>query len=321
VWRSQISVFFSKAKTAMVLGVAILFGSIFPYIGVVGNTKSYQDKVGVAVCVPPPSPCPCRHVGRHRLYLARVRSCQVAASICPSTAFALGLDYIALYESAQQARVSVVVLAARTVRLCDGDAPLIVLQSVTSANASTMVANFNLSISIGMMVIMGGIFLVLTWYFDNIMPTEYGVPMSPFFPVLPSKRSLHIASSLLWTLYTTAHRNRSAWRGVCDCSGYWRSVFSCCCRRIRARKPLFTSNAGTFTTDPLSANSFIEASDTHQQQLEASNKCVKISGLRKEFTTGCLGKEVKVAVDGADMTFYEGSINILLGHNGAGTVS
>ncbi len=93
-----------------------------------------------------------------------------------------------------------------------------------------------------------------------------------------------------------------------------------CCRRVRARKPLFTSNAGTFTTDPLTANSFIEASDTHQQQLEASNKCVKILGLRKEFTTGCVGKEVKVAVDGADMTFYEGSINILLGHNGAGTV-
>ncbi len=54
MWRSQISVFFSKAKTAMVLGVAILFGSIFLYIGVVGNTKSYQAKVGVAVCLPPP---------------------------------------------------------------------------------------------------------------------------------------------------------------------------------------------------------------------------------------------------------------------------
>ncbi len=59
--------------------------------------------------------------------VARVPSCQLAASICPSTAFALGLDYIALYESAQQVRVSAVVLAARTVRLCDGDAPPIVL--------------------------------------------------------------------------------------------------------------------------------------------------------------------------------------------------
>jgi hypothetical protein len=63
-----------------------------------------------------------------------------------------------------------------------------------------MVANFSLGISIGMMVIMGGIFLVLTWYFDNIMPTKYGVPMSPFFPVLPSKRSQHTACSLVSSL-------------------------------------------------------------------------------------------------------------------------
>lgn len=45
--RWQIAVFFSRAKTAMVIGVVILFGSVFPYIGVAGSSYSRSSKVCV----------------------------------------------------------------------------------------------------------------------------------------------------------------------------------------------------------------------------------------------------------------------------------
>ena len=41
----QVSVFFSRAKTATVMGVLLLFGSIFPYVGVSGPSYSYSAKV------------------------------------------------------------------------------------------------------------------------------------------------------------------------------------------------------------------------------------------------------------------------------------
>jgi ABC-type branched-subunit amino acid transport system ATPase component len=53
------------------------------------------------------------------------------------------------------------------------------------------------------------------------------------------------------------------------------------------------------------------------QGLVREKKCVTLSKLRKEFHGGC-GSATKVAVDGVDLTLTEGSITVLLGHNGAG---
>ena len=53
------------------------------------------------------------------------------------------------------------------------------------------------------------------------------------------------------------------------------------------------------------------------QGLVREKKCVTLTGLRKEFPGGC-GGTTKVAVDGVDLVLTEGSITVLLGHNGAG---
>ena len=53
------------------------------------------------------------------------------------------------------------------------------------------------------------------------------------------------------------------------------------------------------------------------QGLVREKKCVTLTGLRKEFPGGC-GGTTKVAVDGVDLVHTEGSITVLLGHNGAG---
>lgn len=44
-----------------------------------------------------------------------------------------------------------------------------------------------------------------------------------------------------------------------------------------------------------------------------AGRCVTIRGLRKEFDTP---DGIKKAVDGVDLTMYEGQIFALLGHNG-----
>lgn len=45
VTRPQMTVFFSKAKTAVIIGLVILFGSVFPDIAVEGGSVSSASKV------------------------------------------------------------------------------------------------------------------------------------------------------------------------------------------------------------------------------------------------------------------------------------
>ena len=64
-------------------------------------------------------------------------------------------------------------------------------------------------------------------------------------------------------------------------------------------------------------SSFIEPLDSRTQAMVRENKTVTLTGLRKEFPGDCTSV-TKVAVDNVDVVFPEGSITILLGHNGAG---
>jgi ATP-binding cassette, subfamily A (ABC1), member 3 len=61
--------------------------------------------------------------------------------------------------------------------------------------------------------------------------------------------------------------------------------------------------------------SFLELPDSALRAKAAAGKCVAVRGLRKEFDTP---DGTKVAVDNVDLTMYEGQIFVLLGHNGAG---
>lgn len=54
-------------------------------------------------------------------------------------------------------------------------------QGASAANAGNVVNNYSISIGFGMMAGMGTLFLLLTWYLDNVLPTEYGVPQPPLF--------------------------------------------------------------------------------------------------------------------------------------------
>lgn len=52
--------------------------------------------------------------------------------------------------------------------------------------------------------------------------------------------------------------------------------------------------------------------------LSDAGKTITIKNLRKEFSSVIDKTATRVAVDGVDLTMYEGQIFVLLGHNGAG---
>ena len=52
--------------------------------------------------------------------------------------------------------------------------------------------------------------------------------------------------------------------------------------------------------------------------LEQAGRVISLRSLRKEFTSLVDKSATRLAVDGVDLTMYEGQIFVLLGHNGAG---
>jgi hypothetical protein len=148
----------------MVMGVLILFGSVFPYIAVAGPSYSTSEKMG--------------------------------ASIMPATAFALCLDRIAGLESSEQ--------------------------GATNGNLATVVNNFSLSQGFGMLILMIFLFLFLTWYLDNVLPSEFGVPKPPWFPLTTSTRTYKSMFPLAAVCSWCCKRRHC-------CVEYWKEV--CPCRR------------------------------------------------------------------------------------------
>ena len=62
-------------------------------------------------------------------------------------------------------------------------------QGASSASINGLYGGFKLAGGYGMLALMAVLFLVITWYFDNVIPSEYGVPLPPWFPFTASKLS------------------------------------------------------------------------------------------------------------------------------------
>jgi ATP-binding cassette subfamily A (ABC1) protein 3 len=114
---------------------------------------------------------------------------------------------------------------------------------------------------------------VLTWYMDNIWPSEYGTHEPWYFVFNPY---------------------------------YWGKRFGL----YEPPRALSTSTG----VSPENVN-VEEVPQNLQAQFE-EKKCVDIRNLRKEFITP--QGNVKVAVNGLNLTMFQGQITALLGHNGAG---
>ncbi|XP_054008555.1 cholesterol transporter ABCA5-like isoform X2 [Hylaeus anthracinus] len=118
------------------------------------------------------------------------------------------------------------------------------------------------------------LYACLAYYFDSVIPSEYGIKRSPWFCFTPR---------------------------------FW-------CQRKAPRVP--SSNG--------ESNSFIPGEETNRDiepvvREMKGREAIRIVGLYKSYHK-CRKPEIK-AVDGINLTIYEGQITAILGHNGAGKTS
>lgn len=96
---------------------------------------------------------------------------------------------------------------------------------------------------------------------------------------------------------------------------YWRDLFGC--ESSTRTNPPLPSNE-----QPLLGEAEEEGKKSHTEEVDAElrrqedeGRCLSIRGLRKVFKATA-GGEDRVAVEGLNLTLYEGQITALLGHNG-----
>ena len=81
------------------------------------------------------------------------------------------------------------------------------LVGVQWSNSSEESNNFSYSLCVGMLVVDALLYGALAWYFDKIIPSEFGTHLVPWFPFLPScKPSLLVIFVLLYPINAIPHR-------------------------------------------------------------------------------------------------------------------
>ena len=221
----------------------------------------------------------------------------LAAFLAP-TAFAMGTDVFGQYEGANMG-----------------------MQWVDITTKSGNLPEFTVGSSFLMLYVDTILYLFLAWYFDNVLPSAFGTPRSPWFCVTPGwwcprwadKRNFHCC---LACVDDEAQIDDDNAHGPAPE------------REHHTRRHVhFTGRCWTMRGSPEA-----EAEETEGSNASSSNSRVetlspelyerapvRIRKLRKVYgrAFGC-NTQPKVAVEGLDLDLVSGNITCLLGHNGAG---
>ncbi|KAG6960403.1 hypothetical protein JG688_00009613 [Phytophthora aleatoria] len=214
--------------------------------------------------------------------MSKSNSSKYLGALAPPTAFALGIDD--LVRRAQLGRGMAYAMGLI-------ESPI----TVPSAFAMSW-----------FLILDSFILVVLGWYFDNVLPQEFGVrkPWNFLFVKeywLPSTRNnkdVVVLESPSTNSSPQTHYSFGSPPGV----------------RLLHQ----TSSDGSIVMmkDRPGLVASVEPVNAVLSEQERKGTCLQIRGLRKEFSSD--GGEVKVAVQGLNLTLYAGQISALLGHNGAG---
>eukprot|EP00735_Rhodelphis_limneticus_P009137 TRINITY_DN2560_c0_g1::TRINITY_DN2560_c0_g1_i1::g.19179::m.19179 TRINITY_DN2560_c0_g1::TRINITY_DN2560_c0_g1_i1::g.19179 ORF type:complete len:1829 (-),score=670.14,sp/Q84M24/AB1A_ARATH/37.15/0.0,ABC2_membrane_3/PF12698.2/1.1e-20,ABC2_membrane_3/PF12698.2/2.6e-40,ABC_tran/PF00005.22/8e-28,ABC_tran/PF00005.22/9.3e-22,AAA_21/PF13304.1/3.6,AAA_21/PF13304.1/0.00028,AAA_21/PF13304.1/1.1e+02,AAA_21/PF13304.1/0.00011,AAA_15/PF13175.1/1,AAA_15/PF13175.1/5.1e+02,AAA_15/PF13175.1/0.52,ABC2_membrane/PF01061 len=181
------------------------------------------------------------------------------ASLSPPVAFGLAMSTLATLEAGQ-----------------------------TGAQWSNLYENFNnysVGTGLSMMILDFFLYAFLGWYFDQVVPSEWGTKRPWYFLLTPS---------------------------------YWAEVFPCLnISSVSGRGSASEREVllGGMEESEISQNEHVEGVPNELKLQESRGECVLIRGLKREFDTP---RGIKVAVDNLNLTMYKGQITALLGHNGAG---
>ena len=240
-----LATFFSKSKTAAILGPILLFSFYFPYYAVSDPSMSTGVKILVSLLSP--------------------------------SAFALGAGVLASWEAGQI--------------------------GVNNVTIFQVVDNYDFFTCLLMMTLDAVLYGFLAWYFDKILPSEYGTQLPWYFPLTRLKNCCCCFFSS-----SKASRSSRAERLDEDLSQSLLSPAESKLERLSSAGR--QKNKGTPDGGP--REEAVHADLTSQI---GENRSVSIRHLGKVFkTTG----EDRIAVDNLNLDLFEGQITCLLGHNGAG---
>uniref|UniRef100_A0AAV1VE52 ABC transporter domain-containing protein n=1 Tax=Peronospora matthiolae TaxID=2874970 RepID=A0AAV1VE52_9STRA len=152
------------------------------------------------------------------------------------------------------------------------------------------------------------ILVALGWYFDNVLPQEFGIRkpwnflfVKDFWRPLSSTavdRDVVVLESPSMDSPPRTYKSFASPQGT------------------RLSHHTSTNRSIVMMKDRPEFVACMEAVDATLAAQERKGTCLQIRGLRKEFALD--NGEVNVAVGGLDLTLYTGQITALLGHNGAG---
>lgn len=159
------------------------------------------------------------------------------------------------------------------------------LANINSGDYSVMTSLIMLSVDCVL-------YWILTWYFTNVFPGEYGIPKKFYFPFTKN---------------------------------YWTNIFSSKVKRDKKRPPIILMDDEEEAQMELDAkmqewDSYELDESTFQPLSEEmlQKRTVVIRDLKKQFDAN--GNQT-VAVDGLSLDFVEGELFGFLGSNGAGILS
>jgi len=154
---------------------------------------------------------------------------------------------------------------------------------VHNDNLNEVTDNFKMMTAIVMMFFDALLYGVLAWYFDAVMPKEFGTRLPWYFPVSPA----------YWKKTLCGSRGRAGGLGM--------------------EEALLPSGVRDEDDD----DSFQHSPDVESVPPEMESRVgIKIRKLYKEFPSHT--SEPFKAVNQLDLNMYQGQIFVLLGHNGAG---
>ncbi|KAG6584634.1 ATP-binding Cassette (ABC) Superfamily [Phytophthora cinnamomi] len=152
------------------------------------------------------------------------------------------------------------------------------------------------------------ILVALGWYFDNVLPQEFGVrkPWNFLFVKeywLPSSAAKTDKEVMVLESPSTASSPQTNYSFGSP-------------RGMRLLHQASSDGSIVMMKDRPGLVASVEPVNTTLAAQEQKGTCLQIRSLRKEFPSD--DGEVKVAVHGLNLTLYAGQISALLGHNGAG---
>lgn len=199
------------------------------------------------------------------------------------------------------------------------------LVGIQSSNVDQETSNFTYNLCVGMLFFDAILYGALAWYFDKVIPSEFGTSLPFYFPLLPSywfgNNNSSNGKSTKYGGFCSPLYSFFGWGGYRTLSTNDATELA---NTLGASDTLadnlLEDDENDVESNPNSSNPkkrYFESVSPELKQQIREEKCVSIRGLRKVFKNPAGGDD-RIAVANLNLDMFQNQVTVLLGHNGAG---